>query len=214
MAAVEITQIKQTKKGRYALFCAQGFLFSVDEDTFVRFGIRKGSVFDDRQMNELLSASDLRRAESKALDLLGMREHAQRELVRKLEKSFDADTAARAAARMQELGLIDDRRFAERYAQELLRKGKSLREAEQKLLEKGVSREIAKQALEQFERDETGTLRALIDKKYRLRLQKPDGYRAVTAALMRRGFSLRDIRAALEAFGQDADEQDCGEEFF
>lgn len=213
MAAVEITQIKQTKKGRCALFCAQGFLFSVDEDTLVRFELRKGSVLDDAQMDELVRASDRRRAESRAMDLLGVRDHAERELIRKLERHFDADTARAAATRMVELGLIDDRRFAQRFAEELLRKGKSLRETEQKLTERGVGRALAKEILEGFEREESAAVRALIDRKYRTRLQKPDGYRAVAAALARRGFSAGDIRAALEDFKNSAGLPAEGEEF-
>ncbi len=213
MAAVVITEIKETKKGRYALFCAQGFLFSVDEDTFVRFGIKKGASFTGAQMEELHAASDLRRAQSKALDLLGAREHAERELAQKLEKTFDPETAAHAVARMRELGLTDDAQFARRYAEELVvRKGKSKREAAHKLYEKGIARELAAEVLAAYGEDESAALRALIDKKYRTKLMKPDGRQAVYAALLRKGFSSRDVRAALDAVGGEEEQTDFFEE--
>ncbi len=201
MSGTEITRIKLTKKGRYALFCADGFLFSVDEDTLVRFGVGKGSRFEPGELEALRARSDQRRAESRALELLSAREHAERELARKLERSFDPETAARAVERMRALGLTDDARFARRYAEEMIgRRGKSRREVEQKLYEKGVPRETAQAALDGCEADERAALRALIDKKYRLKLAKPDGRRLVYAALLRRGFPPGDVREALESF--------------
>lgn len=212
MASVEITEIKETKKGRYALFCAQGFLFSVDEDTLVLHGVRKGAVFTGEQMDALRAASDFRRAQNKALDLLGVREHSERELAQKLQRKHDPETAARAVARMHELGLTDDRRFAQRFAEEMIvRKGKSKRETAFKLAEKGIDRALAQEILESYENDETEAICSLIDKKYRSKLSTPEDRQKVYAALMRKGFASRDIRAALNRFSDEQD--DICEEF-
>ncbi len=207
MSAV-IDRITVTKKGRYALFCDGEFLFSVDEDTFVRFSLRKGRVLEDGELAALRAESDNRRAEDKALDLLSTREHAESELRRKLARRFDEETARRAVERVRALGLTDDAGFARRYAEELIeRKGCSLRAAREKLREKGVPRDDIDEALALYGEDERDAVRALIDKKYRARLEKPDGYRAVFASLLRKGFRSGDIRAALREWVA-ADEED------
>lgn len=203
-----IDRITTTKKGRYALFCAGEFLFSVDEDTYVRYGIRKGRALSGEELAEMRAASDNRRAVDKALDLLSAREHATFELQKKLERTFDAETARHAVGRVRELGLLDDERFARNYAEELLqRKGLSLRAARDKLLEKGVPREAADEALSAYENDESAAVRELIEKKYARRLAAENGRQAVFAALQRKGFSARDIRAALAAYGAETDEE-------
>lgn len=205
---VVIDRITTTKKGRYALFCDGEFLFSVDEDTFVRFSLRKGRALDDDELAALRAESDNRRAGDKALDLLSMREHSESELRRKLTRKFDEETARHAVARVRELGLTDDAGFARRYAEELLdRKGYSLRAAREKLREKGIARELADEVLCAYDDDETDTIRSLIDKKYRTRLTKPDGRKSVFDALARKGFRSRDIRAVLRDCGAEIEEE-------
>ena len=57
---MKITEIKMTKKGRYALFCGEEFLFSVDENTYADFGIHKGMDLDDQDLAELRKNSEYR----------------------------------------------------------------------------------------------------------------------------------------------------------
>ncbi len=200
MAATEITEIKTTKKGRYALFCSEGFLFSVDEETLLRHGLKKGSVLDGEELNLVRAASDYQRAKNKALELLGMRDHARSELVKKLRRTFDEHTSELAVERVCELGLVDDGAFARRYAEELSARGMSVRAIRAKLGEKGVEKETAEQAVSGLERTDLEILRELVQKKYLRRLAGEGGYRLTFAALARRGFSPADIRAALGEF--------------
>lgn len=216
MSEVSITEIKTTKKGRYALFCDDGFLFSVDDETLLRHGLKEGSTLSGEELLLVREASDYQKAKNKALDYLGLRDHSEGELYTKLKRSFDEHTAAAAVAKIKELGLTDDGAFARNYAYELIeRKGASTRAAADKLREKGIAKETIAEALAPYDNSDADRAAALIEKKYSYKLAMRSGRDAVKAALARRGFSMRDIREALSRFdenGDAAEEYDYTEE--
>ncbi len=197
-----INKITETKKGRYALFCEDEFLFSIDEETLLRHHINKGVELSGEELMLVREASDYQRAKNKALAFLALREHSEKELYDKLCRTFDTHSAASAITRLREVGLVNDESFATRYAEELMtRRGCSKREAQRKLVEKGISRELCERILGEYDDDETLPISELIEKKYLTKLQKENGRDSVIAALMRKGFSLHDIKAALERYG-------------
>ena len=138
-----LTQIKETKKGRLALFFDGEFAFSLDENTFADAGLHQDDDLEEWQIEELRKKSETRRALDKAMDYLALRDHAAGELYQKLCRKFDAHSAAYAVARAGELGLLNDSSFARRRAAELLRKRKSRREILNDLSAKGIDRDTA-----------------------------------------------------------------------
>lgn len=198
-----LTQIKETKKGRLALFLDGEFVFSLDEDTFAGASLHEGDDLEPWQVEELRKQSDTRRALDKAMDYLSLRDHAAGELYQKLCRKFDEHSAAYAVARAGELGLLDDAGFARRRAAELLRKRKSRREILRDLAAKGIDRDTAAQAVEALydsgedgEDPEEAAARVLVERQYAAKLAagKRD---QVAAALARRGFSHAIIRTVL-----------------
>ena len=61
-----LTQIKETKKGRLALFLDGEFAFSLDEDTFAAAALHQDDELEDWQIEELRKKSETRRALDKA----------------------------------------------------------------------------------------------------------------------------------------------------
>ncbi len=201
-----LTQIKETKKGRLALFLDGEFAFSLDEDTFAAAHLHEDDELEPWQVEQLRKQSDTRRALDKAMDYLSLRDHASGELYQKLCRKFDAHSAAYAVARAGELGLLDDAGFARRRAAELLRKRKSRREILNDLAAKGIDRDTAAEAVESLydeaeegEDPEMASVQALLERQYAAKLAagKRD---QVAAALARRGFSHAIIREALAAY--------------
>ncbi|GBF88994.1 hypothetical protein Rsub_01493 [Raphidocelis subcapitata] len=94
--------------------------------------------------------SDYRKALARAMRLINYRERSARELLQRLgEDGYDPGVAARAVARMQELGLQDDERYAQMFARGRWRA--SVRAPSQiawELKSKGVSEQHARAALE------------------------------------------------------------------
>ena len=186
----ELTQVKETKRGRYALFFDGEFAFSLDEDTFAMAGLHTGDELEEWQIHDLQTKSDTRKAVDKAMDLLALRDHAAGELYQKLCRSFDPHS---------------DAGFARRRAAELLRKRKSRRAILDDLHAKGIDRGTAAEAVEalfaQSEEDEEenpelANARALVERHYAAKLAQGK-WQQVAAALARRGFSHSVIRQAL-----------------
>ena len=55
--------------------------------------------------------------------------------------------------------------------------------------------------------DQVGPILDLIQKKYRSKLQAPQGRQKVAAALQRRGYAWEDIRTALDRFAEDGEDE-------
>ena len=197
----QLTQISETKKGRYALFFDGEFAFSLDAGTFADADLHQDDELEPWQIEELRKKSDTRRALDKAMDLLALRDHAAGELYDKLCRKFDPHSAAAAVARAGELGLLNDESFARRRAAELLRKRKSRREILMDLNKKGIDRDTAAAVVEALgdeeEAPDLASARALVQRQYASKLAQGKEPQ-VAAALARRGFSHSVIRTVLQ----------------
>ena len=210
----KITRIQRTKQGRFALFCDAGFLFSVDGETLLKHQVEEGDLFTDRELDDLREASDERRAKDKALVYLSLRDHGFVELLKKLERSFDHDTALAAVRAMEGLGLIDDQAFAAHRAKYLVEtQGRSLREAAQKMRELGLDKELISASLEPYEETGADNAAALILKKYAHKLRQGE-VQKVLAALQRRGYTYGEAKQALAAAVRELEIQEDDNEVF
>lgn len=204
-----ITDIKRTKKGRYALFCGSDFLFSVDEEAISAYNLHSGMDISDEDLSELRKRSEYNKALNRAFLILGSRDHSEYELYIKLCRAFDDETASSVVSRVKDLGYLNDEEFASRYADELLRKGRSSAEIRARLSAKRVSADTVDTVVSRIDTDDRDSLRSLIAKKYMRRLKDEDGRRKVYASLLRKGYRSNDIIAVLNEtdFTEVYDEQ-------
>ncbi len=206
-----ITDIKTTKKGRYALFCDGEFCFSLEPFDLVERGLEIGMELSPQQLSELSELADLQKATSKALMLVGQRPHTRLELTRKLLRQFDQYTVERVVNRIAEYGYIDDQDYASlAVSSHIARKNMSLKAASAYLRERGIDLNDPENAglLEDYALGEQDRIAAIISKSYLAKLRDPKSRASVVAALARRGYSVRDIKSAMERFLSDSDEQD------
>ena len=200
-----LTSIKQTKKGRYALFCDDEFLFSVDEEVLLKHDLHPGKTLSAEDVEELKQETDYYRAKQKAYRLLSMRDHSEKELLDKLKKDFDEPTAVSVVEKLQELELLDDMNYAENYYRELIRKGNSSAEIRQKMNQRGIDRDTVDLLMTENAYDEETVVTELVNKKYLTNLSAENGTMKVMQALLRRGFSVNAVRRALQKFTGDSD---------
>ena len=129
---------------------------------------------------------------------MGRRDYSEKALFDKLVSvGFEKSVSARVMARLVELCLVDDRRFAERYVQRCIDSNISKRETIMKLWTKGISRQLAEEILDETEVDEKQQLNSLIKTKYAYKLTQNGGTKKVFDALVRKGFSYSQVREAL-----------------
>ena len=204
--SIKITDITKTKKGLNALFCDNGFLFSVDDLLLLQEKIEIGSCFTQQELTLLYEKSNTNKAVQKAYNLLSYRSHSRKELYDKLCRTFDSECASAACDKMEDLGLINDEDYCKAKAEYLVTVKKcSLSETRLKLLTLGINKDIIESCIENYSEDtQTDNLLHLLQTKYRTKLAEPQ---KVIAALMRKGFRYGEIRAALKTLDIETEDE-------
>ena len=204
---MRITEIKKDKLHLMRLFLSDGSEVLLDKDVCSQKGLNKGMELDEQALQGLIFESDYQRAKSRAVWYLDRMDHTEKALYDKLLRAgFKPKPCAKVIARLKEVGLLDDNRFAENYANRLIESNVSKREALQKLLLKGVPYDLAKSVLEETETDELSQIKNVIEKKYKNKLLSENGAQKVYAALVRKGFSYGAVKTALNEFIEESEE--------
>ena len=190
-----ITAIEPRRKGLSALYLDGEFAVSLDTQTLLENRFDVGREVSDGELKDIIEKSGERRAKEKAY-----RDHTKKELQDKLRRTCDAQSAEKAADRMEELGLVNDEQYAQRYARRLLLEKRLTRRAALfEMTRKGIDKQTAEEALGAVDVDYRDNIRAVIEKKYRSIGDEKTKRRAV-AALQRLGYGWDDIRAVLEEY--------------
>ena len=196
-----ITAIEPRRKSLRALYLDGELAVNIDAQTLLSSRFRVGTEITDEELHELLAASDANRAKEKALYLIAHRDHSKKELVDKIRRTASQEAAEKAADRMEEIGLIDDRDYARRYASELFqRKYFARKRVEYELKQKGIDPDFIEELLEELEPEPVGQIGALVERKYLRALDDERGRRRTVAALQRLGYRWEDIRRALKEY--------------
>ncbi len=196
-----IKSIAETSySGMYKVAPEEGSAFYVraeylPEGLFERIDV--AAEFDTEETDSLLDAGLTCAVELKAVGYLARAEQSRFGLTRKLiEKKYDKKYVEAALTYLEGRGYLSDLRFATAWLN--TRKinhfeGRSRLAAE--LAARGIARDVANAALDEFftENDEDEICRKAYEK-----LSKSKSGEKLTAALMRAGFSLKQIKLAQE----------------
>ena len=194
-----VTALKEKRKGLTHVFIDGEYAMTLDTMVLLENHIKEHSEIDDDELYILVKKSKERRANEKALTLLERRSHSKQELANKIARTMDRDSAVAAAEKMEEIGLVNDRDFAERYARELFERKKFGKiRVKQELKLKGIDKEIIEDVLlvyEDFDVEEQ--IKNILVSKYPLYKEDEKVKARAVAALQRRGFSFSDIRGVI-----------------
>lgn len=206
----QITALKETKRGRMAVFFDGEFDFSVDDETLLRHDLKVGKRLDERAYEQLREQTQYQKAKEKAFSLLCRRSYASAQLRQKLEGDFPPDCIDRVMERCADLGLIDDLDYAQRAARDLVYlKHYSLSRVRQELAHRGIGQNEIEDALELFaDYDERQALRQLLEKKYAASLREEKGRRRAFSALVRLGYDPGEIRGEMEKLRAESSDEE------
>lgn len=194
-----ITDIKKERKMLSAVYVDGEFWAKIDNEILAQNKIKVGASLDETQLEQLKYDSEYKRAKEKSLYVLSFRDHSKKDLFNKLKKDYSTTVAQDAAARMEELGLINDENFARKFARELLlTKRFSKRRAEIELAQKGISREVICEALDSVNYDPVEQIKILLEKKYKTASTDEKVKKRAVAFLQRYGYSWDEIRRAID----------------
>ena len=199
---------KQGKGTKIHISIDGEYLLTVDEDFWFSCGYVSGDEIDDGDLAAFKEAAGSRLAFNSAMYSLDMRDHSEREMRQKLLRKYDAQSVDSAVTKLVDLGLINDRRYAELLVRELFERkkyGKSRVKSE--LFRRGIDSDIINEVIDEYEEEnETDNVEKIVDiirKKYYNKLVDEKSRQRVVAALVRLGYSFSDIRQAMREFSSD-----------
>lgn len=202
-----ITDLKKSKKGNVLIYADGEYLTKVLSETFLKSGLKVGDCIDDEVLKNLSEEGNLSKAKDKALRLLSFRDHSKKELIEKIRQSFGCECAECAADKMENLGLVDDEKFADSYAKELFEsKLYSVRRIEYELAKKGISNEMIEKVISENIFDERENIAKILNKKgfdkklIENRFENQKEFRRIIAYCQRLGYSWSDISAVINNF--------------
>ena len=199
------------KQNKIHIICDGEYKFTVDAEYWFSspyHGIN--NIDNDEELAAFYEAVGSRCAFIAGLRLLSYHDHSEKELINKLvQKGHKFENAVSACEKLKEFRYIDDERFAENYANNLIdRKGMSIRGIKNELFRKGVSREIADIVCENLDNDPILVIIYLLNTKYSRYLSDEKGIRKTVAALQRLGYRWSDINSAMRRLEVETEEID------
>lgn len=203
---IERIEASRHKKGRVLVFLEDGACLRITEQELLDFGLRSGDELDEKTLQKLKEAAGVSNVKATAADLVGKRAMSRRDLERKLQDRGASETEARYAAEwMEAIGAINDADYAAVLARHCADLGYGPQRVREKLYEKGVPRELWDDALDTLP-DSAGQIDAFLERKLRGRVPDQREKKRLCDALLRRGFSWGDIRAAWSRLGAEITE--------
>jgi regulatory protein len=140
--------------------------------------------------------SERRLAMSRAINFLGRREYAARELIRKLAtKGVSEDLATSVVARLAADGYQSDERFAESYLRSRLQKGYGPIAIKQGMRERGIESDLIGELVANSNDFWRAQAQEVVERRFSER--SDDDYGRIARFLARRGFSSDVIYSVL-----------------
>lgn len=199
-----ITALSKDKRHLTKITFSDGTECFIDSDICIENSLIADMEIAEETLIELKYQSDYKRAKSRALWYLDRMDYTEKALYDKLIKAgFKKKVSAAVLQNLKEFGMIDDRRYGERYAERLIESNISKREALNKMYLKGVPLEMAREIIDNTNADEQSQITELIARKYAHKLTQEKGTQKVFAALVRKGFSYGAVRAALKKYNEE-----------
>ncbi|MDE6899017.1 MAG: recombination regulator RecX, partial [Lawsonibacter sp.] len=139
-----------------------------------------------------------------ALRMITDTPRSRKEFVKLLEKmDCPPEKAQEIADWLEDMGLLDDRRYAADVAELYVRKGYGVRKIRDELYRRGIPRELWDEVLSQIqEEDSASAIDAFLEKKLKGSHDPKDVKRA-SDALARRGYRWPEISDALRRYGME-----------
>lgn len=199
--------INYGKKDKIHILIDGDYQTTVDALYWGTCGYKDGDELSEREVSDFLRQANTRRAFNKAAGLLSYQDRTRKQLVDRLREDYGEDAAVAAVDRLEELHLVDDERYAESYAAELMRR-KKMAPARicRELARRGIDRETAEFTVEALDFDAQTCIIELLQTKYRGKFSDEKGLRRTIAALQRLGYGYGDIRSALRTLDEDSED--------
>ena len=200
---IERIEASKHKRGRVLVFLADGACLKITEQELLDFGLRAGDDLNEATLAKLKEAAGVSNVKATAADIIGKRAMSRASLEKKLKEKGTSEADARYAAEwLEAIGAINDADYAALLVRHYGEMGYGPARVREKLYEKGVPRELWDDALDQL--SEGGEqIDRFLHGKLRGRMPDEKEKKRLTDALLRRGYSWGDVKAAWNRLGSE-----------
>lgn len=207
---MEVVKVTFIQDKRYcAVFLEDGSRFRLDLEGVLRAGLRPGKDVSPDEMAEMEARWEERKVRERALRLISYRSHSRRELVEKLKRQTDSQTAELVADQLEESGLIDDGAYARELVQALVQgRGYGRRRVELELKRRGIRGEALEEALAELTEESAEEIVEMLYYRYP-QGRGLSGEKEIQRAanrLIRLGYGYGPVQAALERYLEELEE--------
>ena len=200
---IDRIEASKHKRGRVLVFLEDGACLKITEQELLDFGLRAGDELDKPTLDRLKEAAGVSNVKATAADLIGKRAMSRASLEKKLKEKGASEADARYAAEwLEAIGAINDADYAALLVRHCAQLGYGPARIRDKLYEKGVPRELWEDALDTLP-DQSEDVDRFLRSKLRGELPDEKEKKRLTDALLRRGFSWGDVRAAWNRLGSE-----------
>ena len=198
---IERIEASRHKRGRVLVFLEDGACLKITEQELLDFGLRAGDDLNEATLARLKEAAGVSNVKATAADLIGKRAMSRASLEKKLKEKGASEADARYAAEwLEAIGAINDADYAALLVRHCADLGYGPARVREKLYEKGVPRELWEDALDQMP-DNGEQIDRFLQSKLRGRTPDEREKKRLTDALLRRGYSWGDVKAAWNRLG-------------
>lgn len=204
---VTVTSItpQKKRKDRYSLFHNSDFVMGVSGQTLLNHNISRGTVLTPALFNKICTNEEYEAIKDACYRYLSLRDHAAFELKQKVcKKGLNPELTEEIITELSEKGLINDIRFAEKFASDKMEfKQWGPAKIRAALLQKGISRNTAQKVTEKLtdSLEQHGICVDLLRKRKAHFLRETDTVKRkqkMYRYLAGKGFHSKDIIATLE----------------
>ncbi len=201
-----ITQIavQKKRKNRCSIFLNDEYAFGLDQDIVLHFGLKKGDVLSDQQIEEILFNEEKKKAKDRALKFLSYRDRSEKEIRIKLKDiGYEEKIIDWVIGELKRLEFIDDERFAKSFAQtQMITRPIGEYFLKRELKQKGLDRALIEQTIEKVykEKDQFSlALELALQRRSRYKnLGELKAKKRISDFLLRRGFDWEVVSEVLE----------------
>ena len=204
MKIIKMTASKHVKE-RYYLELENGETIKVDLNLIAAYDLYSGREMDENELELLRGESEKALAKSRALRIMGSRNMSRREITERLVSKGEKENVAQSTADwLESVGAVNDEEYAGMIVRHYTQRGYGAAKIKNELYRHGIPKELWQEAM--------AYMPDMEDKAYdflcrRLHDESADKIQLKKAAdaLMRRGFSWEETRAAVSRYQSEHD---------
>ncbi|CAM5207638.1 Regulatory protein RecX OS=Ureibacillus acetophenoni OX=614649 GN=recX PE=3 SV=1 [Ureibacillus acetophenoni] len=208
----KITRQKNNDQ-RYNIYLNEKYAFAVDESTLIKFGLTKGKILEQFDIDEITYEDEIAKAFNRGLNFLSYQMRSEYEVRKKLlDAGFGEAVILEAIRKLEKLGFLNDETYSKALLETKKKTAKKGPKAiKQDLIKKGIDKETQEKVLNTFTYDEQLKLaKSLAEKTAKANAKKTPMQvkQKIQEFLSRKGYSFEIINEILDHIDLEREDDD------